>query len=79
MPVVIGRDGETHLTTFAESTIAICGELTAETGPRIGDLAVTHEMCRMINAARQGALRVPEPEPSLFGGRYFEPDYNPLT
>lgn len=62
MPVVIGRDGETHLTTFADSTIAICGELTAETGARIGDLAVTHDVCRELNAARCGALRIPVPD-----------------
>lgn len=52
MPVVLGRDGHTHLTTFADASTAICGEPTAEVSARIGDMAVTHDGCLALETRR---------------------------
>lgn len=52
MPTVIGRDGRTHLTTFEDSSVAICGEITAEASARAGDLAVNHDQCLIITSRR---------------------------
>lgn len=57
MPVVIGADGHTHLTTFEDGSTGICGVPTVRVSARIGDLVVTHGECLAIEAERTGQLR----------------------
>jgi hypothetical protein len=75
MPVVIGLDGHTHLTTFEDATRPLCGEAAVKTSARMGDLVVTHAECRRIDAERRGCAA----GHGLFGGRYFDTDFDPLA